>query len=99
MVDLRFDSPTFGNYYSIELASDCIRQLFIPKGFAHGFIVLSEEAVFSYKVDDYYSPTHDFGIAWNDPSIGIDWKVPSNDIVLSTKDKGLKFFSEIDYPF
>lgn len=98
-VDLRFDSPAFGKYMSIELSAEDKRQLFIPKGFAHGFVVLSEEAVFSYKVDNFYSSAYDSGIAWNDSRFGIDWKVPLNDIVLSSKDKALKILSEIDNPF
>jgi len=98
-VDLRHDSPTFGIPFSVELTDENKRQLFIPKGFAHGFIVLSDVAVFAYKVDNIYSPSHDSGVAWNDPFIGIDWKVPHNEIVLSNKDKGLKFLSEIVNPF
>lgn len=98
-VDLRKGSPTFGKHFTIELTSEDKRQLFMPKGFAHGFTVISEEAVFSYKVDNFYSPTHDSGIAWNDPQFGIDWKVPFNEIILSDKDKGLKSLSDIDNPF
>ncbi len=98
-VDLRSVSPTFGKYLSLELSSDDKRQLYIPKGFAHGFIVLSEEAVFSYKVDNFYSPSHDSGIAWNDPHFGIDWKVPLNEIKVSEKDRKLKPFIDIEIPF
>ncbi len=98
-VDLRSDSPTFGKYLSLELNSEKKRQLFIPKGFAHGFIVLSEEAVFSYKVDNYYSPSHDSGIAWNDPHFNIDWRVPENEIVVSEKDRILKTLFESENPF
>ncbi len=98
-VDLRSDSVTFGKYLSIELSSEEKSQLFIPKGFAHGFVVLSKEAVFSYKVDNFYSARHDSGIAWNDPFFGIDWKVSSNEIIVSEKDKSLKPFSEIKNPF
>jgi dTDP-4-dehydrorhamnose 3,5-epimerase len=98
-VDLRSDSPTFGKYLSIELSAEDKLQLFIPKGFAHGFIVLSQEAVFSYKVDNFYSTAHDSGIAWNDPRFGIDWKVPLNEIVVSAKDMRLKSLAEIENPF
>jgi dTDP-4-dehydrorhamnose 3,5-epimerase len=98
-VDLRKDSPTFGQHLTIELSSEDKRQLFIPKGFAHGFAVSSAEAIFSYKVDNYYSPIHDSGIAWNDPLFSIDWKMPLDEIVLSGKDKDLKFLSEIENPF
>ena len=98
-VDLRSDSPTFGKYLSLELSSEKKRQLFIPKGFAHGFIVLSKEAVFSYKVDNYYSPLHDSGIAWNDSGFGIDWTLSPNEIIVSEKDQKLKPFSEIVNPF
>jgi dTDP-4-dehydrorhamnose 3,5-epimerase len=98
-VDLRHDSPTFGIPFSIELTDENKRQLFIPKGFAHGFIVLSDEAVFAYKVDNFYSSACDSGIAWDDSRLGIDWKVPLDKIILSPKDKGLKILSEIDNPF
>jgi len=99
VVDLRKDSPTFGQHLTIELSAEDKRQLFIPKGFAHGFAVLSAEAIFSYKVDNYYSPVHDSGIAWNEPQFGIDWKVPLDEIILSGKDKDLKLLSEIENPF
>lgn len=98
-VDLRKDSLTFGKHLTIELSEDDKRQLFIPKGFAHGFIVLSDEAVFAYKVDNYYASTHDSGIAWNDPFFDIDWKVPLDDILLSQKDKELQLLSEMNNPF
>jgi dTDP-4-dehydrorhamnose 3,5-epimerase len=98
-VDLRVASPTFGKSLSIELSGEDKRQLFIPKGFAHGYVVLSKEAVFSYKVDNFYSSVYDSGVAWNDTRFGINWKLPLNEIVLSSKDKELKFLSEIDNPF
>ncbi len=98
-VDLRIDSPTFGKHLTIELSSDDKRQLFIPKGFAHGFVVLSPEAIFSYKVDNFYSPTHDSGIFWNDERLGIDWKLTAEEIILSEKDKKLKRLEEIEIPF
>ena len=93
-VDIRQSSPTFGQYVSIELSSDNHRQLFIPKGFAHGFVVLSESAVFVYKVDNYYSPDDDRGIAYNDRQIGIDWMLKSDELQLSNKDKSHPTLSE-----
>jgi len=86
-VDIRQSSPTFGQYVSKELSSDNRRQLFIPRGFAHGFVVLSESAVFAYKVDNYYSPADDRGIAFDDKEIGIDWVLKSDELQLSDKDK------------
>lgn len=86
-VDIRVGSPTFGQHVAVELTADNHRQLFIPRGFAHGFVTLSERAVFQYKCDNYYSPSHEAGIAWNDPSLGIDWKLADGDIVLSDKDR------------
>jgi len=93
-VDIRQSSPTFGQYVSTELSSDNHRQLFIPKGFAHGFVVLSESAVFVYKVDNYYSPDDDRGIAYNDRQIGIDWMLKSDELQLSNKDKSHPTLSE-----
>lgn len=86
-VDLRKDSPTFGNHFAIELTGENHLQVYIPKGFAHGFSVLSETAVFQYKCDGYYAPASEAAIAWNDPDLGIDWKLPSEDAVLSDKDR------------
>jgi len=86
-VDIRQSSPTFGQYVSKELSSDNHHQLFIPRGFAHGFVVLSESAVFAYKVDNYYSPNDDRGVAFDDPEIGIDWVLKSDELQLSDKDK------------
>lgn len=86
-VDLRKDSPTYGRHVSVELSEDNHRQVFIPKGFAHGFSVLSEEAVFQYKCDDYYAPETECAIAWNDPELNIDWRIPADQVVLSEKDK------------
>lgn len=86
-VDIRKNSPTFGHHVAIELSGENKRQLFIPRGFAHGFIVLSNYCVFSYKVDNYYSAKHDRGIAFDDQSLGIDWKLSSEELVLSSKDK------------
>ena len=86
-VDLRKDSPTFGKYMAVELSDENHRQVFIPKGFAHGFSVLSEEAVFQYKCDEYYAPESEAAIAWDDQDLNIDWKVPTEDVVLSAKDR------------
>lgn len=86
-VDIRRGSPTFGKHVAVELSKDNKRQLFIPRGFAHGFAVLSEEAVFQYKCDNLYAPDHEGAIAWNDPKIGIDWQIRPEDAVLSEKDK------------
>ena len=86
-VDLRKDSPTFGKHFAIELTGENYLQVYIPKGFAHGFSVLSETAVFQYKCDGYYAPASEAAIAWNDPDLGIDWKLPSEDAVLSDKDR------------
>lgn len=86
-VDIRVGSPTFGKHIAIELSEQNKKQLLIPRGFAHGFIVLSDEAIFSYKVDNYYNPKHDRGILFNDKDLNINWKLPDNEIQLSSKDK------------
>jgi dTDP-4-dehydrorhamnose 3,5-epimerase len=86
-VDIRDGSPTFGNVVTAELSSDNKHQLFIPRGFAHGFVVLSETAIFAYKVDNYYSPECDRGLAFNDPQLNIDWQIPLEQIQLSDKDQ------------
>lgn len=85
-VDLRRSSPTFGKYVAAELSEENKRQMFVPRGFAHGFAVLSEEAVFQYRCDNYYAPTQERGIAWNDPELGIDWGIPTQEVILSEKD-------------
>ena len=85
-VDIRHGSPTFGRYVAIELSEDNHRQVFIPKGFAHGFVVLSDTAVFQYKCDEYYAPQSEGAVAWDDPDLGIDWKLPIEDLILSEKD-------------
>lgn len=86
-VDLRKDSPTFGRHIAVELSEENHRQVFLPKGFAHGFSVLSEEAVFQYKCDDYYAPECEEAVAWDDPDLDIDWKVPAEKVILSEKDR------------
>lgn len=85
-VDIRKGSPTFGQYVSVELTGDNHRQFFIPRGFAHGFSVLSEEVIFQYKCDNFYSPQSEGAIAWNDPDLNIDWRIPVEEVVLSEKD-------------
>ena len=89
VVDLRKKSSTYLKHFSIKLSDVNKYQLYIPKGFAHGFVVLSKNATFSYKVDNYYSPNHERGIIWNDSSLNIDWKVPKNKIIISDKDQKL----------
>lgn len=88
-VDLREGSPTYGQHFSIELSAENKLQLYIPRGFAHGYAVLSERAVFFYKCDNYYSPEHEGGIRFDDPALGIDWQLPPEAIILSEKDSRL----------
>lgn len=85
-VDLRKGSPTYGKHVAVELTGENHRQLFIPKGFAHGFSVLSDEVLFQYKCDNFYAPQSEGGIAWNDPALQIDWRIPTDKIILSEKD-------------
>lgn len=98
-VDIRKGSPTFGKYVSVELSEENKRMIFIPRGFAHGFVVLSDEAVFSYKVDNYYSKESDRGIAFDDPSLSIDWKIDADSLKLSSKDKIQLLLSEANELF
>lgn len=86
-VDIRKGSPTFGQHVAVELTGENHRQLFIPRGFAHGFAVLSDEVLFQYKCDNFYAPQSEGGIAWNDPDLNIDWRIPKDKIILSEKDK------------
>ena len=85
-VDIRKGSPTFGKHVAVELTADNHRQFFVPRGFAHGFVVLTDEVVFQYKCDNFYAPECEGAIAWDDPDLGIDWKVPADKIILSAKD-------------
>ena len=85
-VDIRPVSPTFGRYVAVELSGENHRQLFIPKGFAHGYVVLEDDTVFQYKCDEFYHPASEGGIAWNDPQIGIEWPLTESEIILSDKD-------------
>ena len=96
-VDLRKDSPTFGKYIAIELSEENKKQILIPKGFAHGFIVLTEEAVLAYKVDNYYHQVSERGIAYDATNLAIDWKLPPKDIKVSAKDANQTFFEEADF--
>ena len=93
-VDLRKGSPSFGQHYAIELTADNHKQFFVPAGFAHGFVVLSEAATFFYKVDKFYEPGNEVGIMYNDKDLNIDWKLSAAEIILSEKDKTLGSFAE-----
>ena len=98
-VDIRKGSPTFGRYVTCEMSGENHRQFFIPKGFAHGFVVLSETALFQYKWDEFYHPESEGAIAWNDPDLAIEWPVKAEDIELSEKDKHHPAFKDFDSPF
>jgi dTDP-4-dehydrorhamnose 3,5-epimerase len=87
VVDIRRGSPTFGKHIAIELSAQNKTQLFVPRGFAHGFLVLEDDTIFSYKVDSYYSPKHDRGVLFSDPALRIDWGLPASELILSDKDK------------
>ena len=93
-VDLRKGSPSFGQHFAIELTADNHKQFFVPAGFAHGFVVLSEAATFFYKVDKFYEPGNEVGIMYNDSSLNIDWKLADSEIILSEKDKTLGSFAD-----
>ena len=98
-VDIRKGSPTFGKHVAVELTEDNHRQFFVPRGFAHGFAVLSKEAVFQYKCDNFYCKESEGAVAWNDPELAIDWRIPAEDILLSEKDRLSKNIAEADYLF
>ncbi len=98
-VDIRKGSPTFGKHVAVELTEENHRQIFIPRGFAHGFSVLSETAVFQYKCDNYYAPQADGGISILDESLGIDWKIPTTEAILSEKDTKHELLKDFDSPF
>lgn len=97
-VDIRRGSPTFGQHVAVELTEDNHRQFFIPKGFAHGFAVLSETAVFQYKCDEFYHPEADAGIQLLDPALGIDWRIPLESAILSDKDRHQPLLADADLP-
>jgi dTDP-4-dehydrorhamnose 3,5-epimerase len=86
-VDIRVGSPTFGKYVALELSAENKRQLFVPRGFAHGFLVLSDSTIVQYKTDNYYMPEYERAIRWDDPTLNINWGIPNSDIVLSERDK------------
>jgi len=98
-VDIRQGSPTFGQHVSVELTEENHRQIFIPKGFAHGFAVLSPVALFQYKCDEFYAPQSESGIQMFDPSLGIDWRIPAEEAILSDKDKVLDFLADKPFDF
>ncbi len=86
-VDIRKGSPTFGQHVAVELTEDNHRQFFIPRGFAHGFSVLTDEVIFQYKCDNFYAPQSEGALAWDDPDLGIDWRLPAEKVILSEKDR------------
>lgn len=98
-VDIRKGSPTYGQWMAVELSGEKQNQLFIPRGFAHGFSVLSDEAVFQYKCDNFYHPESEGAIAWDDPQLNIDWQLPKESIILSQKDTHHPLLAEIESPF
>lgn len=98
-VDIRKGSPTFGKYVAVELTEDNHRQFFVPRGFAHGFAVLSEEAVFQYKCDNFYNKESEGAVAWNDPELAIDWRIPADKVLLSEKDRLNKNIADADFLF
>ena len=95
VVDIRTGSPTYGKHLAIELSGENKRQLFIPKGFAHGFVVLSKEVVFQYKCDNFYAPEYEAGICYDDPDLRIDWRLPADVMILSEKDKNRPYFKDV----
>ena len=95
-VDIRKSSPTFGKHVMVELSEDNKRQFFIPRGFAHGFLVLSDEAIFTYKVDNVYAPQAETGIRWNDPTLGIEWPISQDEVLTSEKDLKQPLFKDAE---
>ena len=98
-VDIRKGSKTYGKHVALELSGENKRQLFIPRGFAHGFLVLSQSAIFAYKVDNNYAPEHEAGINWNDPKLNIKWNIDESKILVSNKDANHPFFIDFESPF
>lgn len=98
-VDIRKGSPTFGKYVAVELTEENHRQFFVPRGFAHGFAVLTEEAVFQYKCDNFYCKESEGSVAWNDPQLAIDWRIPADKVLLSEKDKLSKNIADAEFLF
>lgn len=99
VVDIRKGSPTFGKHVAVELTEENKRQFLIPRGFAHGFVVLSDEAVFQYKCDNYYAPQSEGAIAFDDPILNIDWRLPHSELLLSEKDRKNPLLSDASYLF
>ena len=95
-VDLRKSSPTFGQYVAVELSEENKKQLFIPRGFAHGFVVLSPEAIFTYKVDNPYAPESEAGVIWNDATVGVEWGIDASDIIINKKDLNASTLAEAE---
>ena len=98
-VDIRKGSPTFGKHLAVELSEDNHRQLFIPRGFAHGFAVLTDEAIFQYKCDNFYAPQSEGAIAWDDPHLGIDWGIPADKVILSANDTAHPRLKDVQWLF
>ncbi|MBI5977562.1 dTDP-4-dehydrorhamnose 3,5-epimerase [Clostridium perfringens] len=99
-VDLRKGSPTFGKWEGVHLSAENKRQFYVPEGFAHGFVVLSDKAVFNYKCTDFYAPEYDSGLLWNDKDVNVEWPLEGiEEIILSEKDKKQKTLKELDIPF
>ena len=96
-VDVRKGSPTFGQHVAVELTGENHRQFFIPRGFLHGFSVLSEEVVFQYKCDNFYAPASEGAVAWDDPDLGIDWRIPAAQVILSEKDRHHPRLKDVDW--
>lgn len=98
-VDIRSGSPTYGQHVAVELTEDNHRQFFVPRGFAHGFSVLSEEVIFQYKCDNFYAPKNEGALAWDDQELNIDWRIPRDKVVLSEKDKYHPCLKDFQSPF
>ena len=98
-VDIRKGSPTFGQHVAVELTEDNHRQFFIPRGFAHGFSVLTDEVIFQYKCDNFYAPQSEGALAWDDPDLGIDWRLPAEKVILSEKDRHHSRLKDADWLF
>lgn len=98
-VDIRKGSPTFGQHVAVELTEDNHRQFFIPRGFAHGFSVLTDKVIFQYKCDNFYAPQSEGALAWDDPDLGIDWRLPAEKVILSEKDRHHSRLKDADWLF
>lgn len=98
-VDIRKGSPTFGKHVAVELTADNHRQFFIPRGFAHGFSVLTDDVIFQYKCDNFYAPQSEGAIAWDDPALAIDWRIPADNVILSDKDRHHPLLADAEWLF